>query len=136
MAKRYYLCDIVGDGQSPDTAFRPAVADLGVPWVGSIPTDEAGRPLHTWCLVMVAASDHKAVRALPGVDPLPDFPLDGKVAGINQATKALMKAAVNRRGLNADALVDAKDGYREVIRGLGRALDPAFSEDNFDVRED
>ena len=73
------------------------------------------------------------IRALLGVDPLPDFPLDGKVSAINAATKGLMKAALTRRGLDADSIVDAKDGYREVIRGIGQHFNPQFSEDRFHV---
>lgn len=32
--KAAYLCDVVGDGRSPETAFRPALADIvpGVAW--------------------------------------------------------------------------------------------------------
>ena len=139
MAKRYYLSNIVGTGDESDP-YRPAVADLGVNWVGSIPTHpeghpDYGKPVHTWALVMVAAKDHAAVRTHPGVDSLPDFPLDGKVSAINQATKGLMKAALVRRGLDADALVDAKDGFRDVIRGIGRALEPVFDENRFDVSD-
>lgn len=139
MAKRLYLCDIVGTGDEFDP-YRPAVADLGVSWVGSIPTHPAGHPqhghpVHTWALVLVAAKDHAALRKLTGVDPLPDFPLDGKVSAINAATKGQMKAALVRRGLNADSLVDAKDGFREVVRGIGQALDPVFDENKFDVTD-
>jgi hypothetical protein len=139
MAKRYYLSDIIGTGDEFDP-YRPAVADMGVNWVGSIPTHpeghpEHGRPVHTWALVLVAAKDHAAVRAHAGVDPLPDFPLDGKVQAINAATKGLMKAALTRRGLNADNLVDAKDGFREVVRGIGKAIDPVFDEDRFDITD-
>lgn len=139
MAKRLYLCDIIGTGDEFDP-YRPTVADLGVSWVGSIPTHpeghpDYGKPVHTWALVLVAAKDHAAVRARTGVDPLPDFPLDGKVSAINAATKSQMKAALTRRGLNADAIVDAKDGFRDVVRGIGQALDPVFDENKFDVTD-
>lgn len=139
MAKRLYLCDIIGTGDEFDP-YRPAVADLGVSWVGSIPTHpeghpDYGKPAHTWALVLVAAKDHAAVRQHAGVDPLPDFPLDGKVSAINAATKGQMKAALVRRGLNADAIVDAKDGFREVVRGIGQALDPVFDENKFDITD-
>lgn len=139
MAKRYYLCDIIGTGDEFDP-YRPAVADLGVNWVGSIPTHpeghtQHGHPVHSWALVLVAAKDHAAVRAHAGVDALPDFPLDGKVSAINAATKGLMKAALTSRGLNADAIVDEKDGFREVIRGIGQSADPVFDENRFDITD-
>lgn len=140
MAKRYYICDVL----PPDAGkeyYRAAVDDIpGVDASAIIPTHPAGPPHHgapiySWCLAIVATKDHAAVRAHPGVDPLPDFPLDGKVSAINQATKGLMKAALVRRGLNADALVDAKDGFREVIRGIGKAVEPAFDENRFDITD-
>jgi hypothetical protein len=139
--KRYYLCDIYGDGNidgenTPTTGpYRPAVADLGVAWVGSIPTGQDGRPLHDWALVLVASNDHAKLRGAKGIDPLPDFPMDGKVSAINQETKVAMKSAMTKRGLPASAIVDGKDGYREVVRTIGQALEPAFDENKFDIAD-
>lgn len=133
MAKQYYICDIIGTGDETDP-YRPVVADLGVAWTGAIPTGPDGRPTKTWALVLVAAANHAAVRAHKGVNSLPDFPLDGKVSAINVATKAAMAAAFTKRGIPTN-IIDGKDGYREVIREIGKRLEPQFDENNFDISD-
>ena len=136
--RRYYIADILGDG-TEENPYRTAVSGIPDTNVAAEITThplghpQQGHPVFTSCLAFVAAKDHAEIRALPGVDPLPDFPLDGKVSAINAATKGLMKAALTRRGLDADSIVDAKDGYREVIRGIGQHFNPQFSEDRFHV---
>lgn len=134
MSKQYYLCDILPP-DATDDSYRPAVAALGVSWTGIIPTGADGRPLHTWALVIVASRDHARVRAAQGVDPMPDFPLDGKVSAVNAGTTTAMKAALTRRGLAASSIVDGKDGYREVIRAVGKSLDAGFDENKFDIAD-
>lgn len=134
MAKRYYISPIVGDG-SIDNPYRPKVADHGVAWSGAIPTGPDGKPLKPWALVIVAAKNHAALIADPDIDDLPDFPLDGKVSSVHTATKNAMKAKMEKRGI-ATGFVDGTDGYREVIRGIGKLLDPTFDENNFDVAEE
>lgn len=135
MAKRYYMCDIIGDG-SEFNPYRPAVADHGVAWVGSIPTDpNTGAPTQTWALVLVATGNHAKLRGRQDIDPLPDFPLDGQAAAIAAAERGAMKAAMRRRNLGANAIVDGRDGYRHVIRALGKAADPNFDENKFDIED-
>ncbi|MBA3622931.1 MAG: hypothetical protein H0W48_00375 [Methylibium sp.] len=135
--KRYYLCDVIGDGQDAEPTattgpFRPAVADKGVLWAGVIPTGPDGRPLKPWCLVIVDAPNHAPVLADQRVDRLPDFPLDGKVSAVNAATKTAMLNAMTKRGIDT-SFVTGADGYRDVIRGIGRSLDAAFDENALDV---
>ncbi len=138
MAKRYYICDIIGDGTdsmpTPTTGpYRPSIADLGVSWVGSIPSDpETGSPLHSWTLVLVNTDNHTRVLSAKGVDALPDFPLDGKINAINNVTRNAMLGKLGARGIDTSFIGNA-DGYREVIRGIGKKLDVAFDENNFDV---
>lgn len=134
MAKRYYMCDIIGDG-SEFNPFRPAVADHGVAWVGSIPTGEDGRPVHSWALVLVATGNHAQLRGRADMDPLPDFALDGRADAIAAVERAAMKAAMRRRNLDANAIVDGRDGYRHVIRALGQVADPTFDENKFDIAD-
>ena len=131
--KRFYLCDIIGDGDEFNP-YRAAIADSKVAHVAVIPSDpDTGAPLFSWALVRVAAKNHSALATV--CDPLPDFPMDGKVSGINTATKATMKARVRDRTGASAAWIDGTDGYREVIRTLGQILEPGFSENNFDVSE-
>lgn len=143
--KRYYVCKIIGDGgrTDPDDVYRPAVEDLRDKlkdgWSAVMPPSDpqTGAPLLPWCLVIVASADHTKF-AHPDVDPLPDFPLDGKVNAINNATRNAVKAKLKLRGLPA-ALVDGwfeqSDGYRETIRGIGQHINSDFHEDRMDVKE-
>lgn len=132
MSKRLYICDIVG---SDSEGYGPAVDSVTSNWSAVIPTGPDGRPLHSWCLVIVASKDHTELRNKASIDPLPDFPMDVKVEAMNAATKGQMKAALTKRGLNANAMVDGKDGWREVVRGIGRALDASFDENKFDISD-
>lgn len=130
--KRYYISPIIGDG-TEFNPFRPKIADYGVAWVGSIPSDpNTGQPLFNWTLVMVNAVNHGTVLADNAIDALPDFPLDGKVSAINTATKNAMLTKLEARGIDT-AFIGNADGYRDVIRGIGQKLEPTFSENNFDV---
>ncbi|HEU4753964.1 MAG TPA: hypothetical protein VFU47_12720 [Armatimonadota bacterium] len=136
MAKRYYLCPIVG-GTSWNDPYRPLLS--GQPGVtGTVSVIEndpaTGKPLFDWCLCLVASQNHALLRGLPGVDPLPDFPLDGKVSAINNATRSQMLTRLQARGLDTSFVQNA-DGYREVVRGIGRHLSPNFDENAFDVAD-
>ncbi len=132
MAKRYYLCDIIGTGDETDP-FRPAVADHGVAWAGLIDSDpETGRPLHTNTLVVVETENHAKLRADNRIDSLPDFALDGKMTAINSSARSQMAAALNRRGFNTTNINNA-DGYRDALQQIGRQRGVAFDINNFDV---
>lgn len=133
--KRYYLCDIIGDG-SQENAYRPALADEAVNWTAVMPASDpnTGAPVSPWALVVVETNNHARLLSKAGVDPLPDFPLDGKVTAIENATRTAVKARLSARGIPT-ALVDNADGYREVIRGIGRRLEAAFDENNFDIAD-
>ncbi len=137
MTKRMYICPVIGDG-TEDNPFRPAIADLTPPvnWTATIPTGDDGRPLMAWCLAIVGTRNHQRVRAVRNIDPLPDFPLDGRVSAIDLVSRNAMSAALTRRGLNASAIVDGRDGFREVVRAIGRVNNPQFSELNFDCDDD
>ena len=130
--KRYYLSPIVGVGTEADP-YRPKIADYGVGWVGVIPSDPTtGKPLFSFALVLVEALNHAAILADTTIDALPDFPLDGKVSAVNTGTKNRMVADLQARGLDT-SLIGNSDGYPDVIRGIGKALDPGFDENHFDV---
>ena len=134
MSKRYYISPIVGDG-TEFNPFRPKIADYGVAWAGSIPSDpKTGHPTSTWTLVLVNAKNHAALLADGAIDALPDFPLDGKVSSVHTATKKSMVNKMKARGINT-SFIAGTGGYREVIRGVGKLLDAQFDENNFDVAE-
>lgn len=131
MAKRYYLCDIVGDG-SEDNPFRPAVADYNVSYVMACDSDATGRPIHADAMVLVNAEDHAQLRGKPGIDPMPDFALDGKMSAINNVVRTQMINALRRRGID-DSGIGNTDGYREALAQIGMQRAAAFNIDSFDV---
>lgn len=133
MAKRYYLADIIGDG-SIDNPYRPAGVD-GLNHVSVFPPQNPdGTYSGTSCLVLVNTPNHAQLRGRKDVDPLPDFPLDGKVQAVETSARSQAAAALTKRGFQNDHFT-LKDGYREVIRSVGKELDSNFDENNFDVSE-
>ena len=139
MAKQYYVSELVFGN---DRGWYPRILDvLGEAQISVVnpPADPVtGAPTGTWCLCVVGGIDHRALRAAAGVTPLPDFPLDGKVNGINAAVKNATKAKLKAHGLPATLVEDwfeRGDGYRDAIRGIGRELEPDFSEANFDCQD-
>jgi hypothetical protein len=133
MAKRYYLVPIVETEGEIGPVFSPKVP-AGVNFAAEIKTGEDGRPVVPWALVLVSASNHLPLLSDPEIHALPDFPKDAKVGAMHQATKLAMRAGLIARGLNA-SIADNADGFRDVLRGIGRHLNPTFHEDNFDVAE-
>ena len=118
MTRRYYLCAIIGDG-AYENPYRSAAAEYGLSYVSDIPVDDMGHPTSTWTLTLVNALNHSALLSDPLISALPEFPLDGKVAAINNATKNNMLARMRARGIDT-SFVDKSDGYRDVIRALGK----------------
>lgn len=134
MSKRYYISNLVGTGDETDP-FRPKIADYGVSWAGSIPSDPiTGRPLHPDCMVIVATPNHGRLMADAAIDAMPDFPLDGKLSAITNTTKTAMFNALTRRGFDTSGLTNT-DGYKEVLQKIGLQRSPVFNIDNFDVAE-
>lgn len=122
--KRYYLSPVIGSGSETD-AYRPKIADYGVTWQGTIPTDSTGRPTFPWTLVLVDAADHAALVADAALTPLLDYPLGRTVAGLAPAEKARLRAALTARGVSTTVVANASS-YADVILRIGRALEPTF----------
>lgn len=135
MAKRYYLCDLIGDG-SINNPYRPAVANLGVNYVAEFPPQDpqTGQYLGATCLVLVSTNDHARVKQLNTVDELPDVSLDVEWNAVDRSRRNQAEAALARRGLQRPS-VSPGNGTRVFIRGIGRMLNPNFNEDNFDVSD-
>jgi len=133
MSRRYYLCDVIGDGTF-ENPYRSAAAAYGLSYVSDIPVDTMGHPTSPWTLTLVNALNHAALLSDSRISALPDFPLDGKISAINNATKNAMIARMRARGIDT-SFVDKSDGYRDVIRALGLTLNPNFNENNFDVSD-
>lgn len=103
---------------------------------GEIPVDpDTGIPTLGYGFALVSSKDMARFRSDRDIDVLPDFPLDGKLTALHGPTKAAMKSALAKHGIAA-TIVDGADGFRDVVREIGRTVNPAFIEDAFDVNED
>ena len=133
MSKQYYISDIIGDGLTPETAFRPAIADHVSTFAAPLPTDVNGKPLKAWTLAIVASKNHAALKDINGVEQLPDFPADGKINAINQEVLNEVNSILSGRGISNTT--NSSDAYRSLIREIGQQLDVNFDEDNFDISD-
>lgn len=125
--KRYYLCPIMGDG----TEGAPYAADLPAGTNASVVMPDDPQP-GGWALALVAAADHRGLLRDAKLDALPEFPLDAKLNAMQSTARSALDAALQRR---AGITVNGADGYRDLIRQVGRKLDPNFHENAFDVSE-
>lgn len=131
MAKRYYVCDVIGDG-SEFNPYRAKIADMGVSWVGVIPTDATGKPVKTWALALVDTVNHARLSATAGIDQMPDISLDIKTSAISTASRSQLSSMLSRRGIST-VNISSTDSYKDIINDVGRSLDASFTADNFDI---
>jgi hypothetical protein len=129
MARRYFLTDME-TGSNPDLGDYRQPKLMAQAWPDQTSVTYLAHKTEPWALVVVCHAI-----AVPPVSPaladaLPDFPHDAKVSAMHAATKAAMVSAMTKRGIPSD-IVTSADGYRDVIRGIGRRIDPAFHEDTF-----
>lgn len=128
--KRYYLSEIIGTGGMADP-FRTVIADQL----------DSGDLQRTWgppspgpgdvCLVLVDAVSHSRFLADARNDALPDFPLDAKLNALHTPALAALNGACSRRGIVADWTNSS--GFREIVRSIGRQIEPGFDENSFDL---
>lgn len=136
--KRYYLAEIEQFEFEPGiTGYRcraysyPDLMFEG----GEVLTDPTtGIPINKFALVLVKSRDHARLVNDPKMHPLPDVALDMKVSSIHTPTKNKMIADLQALGI-ATSFIGGTDGYREVIKAIGKINNPAFDENKFDVNE-
>jgi hypothetical protein len=124
VARRPFLARLIGDGLSPETAFR---ADLPAGINGysaSVPTGVDGKPLRTWALVYVDATDLSAVGTYVGVDNFwPGLALTTTWGSLTPTQQTrLLTAVQNRLGLNPPTPADTLT-LRQMLRWIVRQLD-------------
>lgn len=130
--KRYYICPIVVEvDPEMGTMYIPKIAKYGVTASYEIRTVN-GIPTTNWALCIVDAQNHGKLISDSEIDPMPDFPMDGKVSAIQTNVRNAMINRLQARGIDTSFIGNA-DGYRDVIRGIGRVINPNFDENNFDA---
>jgi hypothetical protein len=129
---RWYLARVIGTGIEDDP-FRAAVADHAITGHSAvIPTDSDGNPIRQWALVRVNADDYTDIDASADTELVCDDTRDALVSSIPAARRIRIAAAATRLGLNltvGEGVLIPTLRLRVLLRALGRALDPAFTED-------
>lgn len=131
MTRRYYLSrvDLVPDGESGDMMTKLKASDYGQVLASNIKLNQDGTLAFPWALCVVEAKNHAALLADPDIMGFPVYALDAKVSAMHGPTKTAMVNALAARGINT-AFIGSADGFREVIRTLGRMHNPAFDENS------
>ena len=133
--KRYYLSPVVGTG-SIDDPFRAAVADYGQQSVAAIiPTGLDGRPVFPWALTIVGRLNHGPLLSDAALGPLPDFPKDVRLSAMSAVAKTQLENGLSLFRLPTTLIGEASRAWRDVLRDIGRQLEPAFHEDALDCAD-
>lgn len=142
--KRYYVCKVYGNGDldAPNTpttgAYRPALADIIDPATGMKAfgfTAQISPGQHPWCLVIAGGNKHGLVNNHPDIDPLPAYAMDVRLSAMHTPTKVMMMNKLSARGIDTGQFANA-DGFRDIVRALGKAHGAAFNEDDFDTTDE
>jgi len=131
MARRYYVCKIIGDGTETNP-YRPKVADYPVSWVVVLGSNPDGSPKKAWALVLVNTVNHDPLLADNQIFGMPDATLDSTWGALNTPTRNQVTSALQAEGIDTSWIKNATL-IREIIRYIGREQEPDFSENNFDV---
>ena len=141
---RYMICPVIGSGADED-AFRAAVADLSqTNAVAVIPTHPSGpnigQPKYSFALCAVSSNNWLAVLAVSNSYVFPVYNLDGRMDGMEAATRTAMVQSVEAYNLDGEGLhlvADHNDGdsYRSLMQSLLHQFEPAYNFDGFSVAE-
>lgn len=127
MSKRFYVSKVEliegGDGLEA----RVAAAKYGAVVAQNINIGPDGQPTSTWTLAIIDAENHTLADSDPDCILLPAFALDSKVSSMHFPTKTVMVNRLNEFGIDT-SFVAGTDGFREIIRTLGRNGNAAFDE--------
>lgn len=127
MSKRYYISKIEIIETDEGREVRCVAGKYGTLVAQNIELDQNGDPIADWALCVLESDNHAAAIADKDVTPLPQYSLDAKVSAMHTPTKSAMVNAFKARGITTDWIGNA-DGFREVVRTLGKMHNPAFDE--------
>lgn len=133
MAKRWFICPVIGTGTAADP-WRAKAADLNVNHVSVWPSKPDGSPALNWCLVKVSAADFTQLDADAAVDGWPNASLDTTVAQLPPAVRTRLAAALTKRGIDTSA-VTGSTPLRAILKRIGKALEIDFDPDVVDVSD-
>ena len=142
MADRLYICKVLGDGLTEETAFRNAIMDVLDPQTGEqafvtrdIISTPNNVPAAGYCVVNARGNRHDLLKNNPDVDFLFDPSLKGvKVRSMHRPTKEAAAAAMNARGVDMSGFDDDSSG-RDWADKLVKDHDPSLDSDALDFKD-
>lgn len=134
--QRLFLSNIVTVDIGGETFTGPAIDILRKPdgtffWPEGTTKRHLDYTGFDWTLSVVTHPINVPIPNDPRVDMLPDYSLDAKVSAMHAPTLSAMKQAMSKRGISTGFLDDRVDGFREVVRAIGQAINPGFNESYF-----
>lgn len=133
MARRYYISRVVGDGTDGDP-YRAKIADYGVAHVAIIASGPDGHPSRPWALCLVNTTNHAPLVADSDLRAIPVSALDNTLGSLTPQQRQFLRDMVEELGLDTSE-VTAQTTLRQLLRYIGRTLEGAFDENNFDVSD-
>ena len=141
--KRYVISPVIGDGQTPNTAYRSAVGAVpDANTIDLIKSDpETGHPVWFFAFSRVGVPGTlQSVLQVSNAYVFPDFPLDAQMSTMDSQIRTAMVQSVQAynldgSGTNVDATHSDSDSYRTVIEKIARHWQSAFNANHFDVSE-
>lgn len=134
MPTRHYFAPVIGTGTATDP-YRATVADLAVSHVAVIPSRPDGTPRFPWALVTVAAPSFSVLDSDPALAGLPAVNLDLTLADLPKTARDRLLTLCQERGIDTTG-VTGTTALRQVVRRIGRHLEPDYDERVVLVRED
>lgn len=137
MSSRYYLAPLA---QNSKGQWRPSLLDSAA-WASEVSPEidvmtsgfTDGQPHIPWCFCAVDAQNHQALSEVVGIDLLPDYPLDGRMSAMPQATRASLDASLEARSVDTSG-VTGGDAYRDLLGAIATHLgNTGFDADAFTV---
>jgi hypothetical protein len=125
MARRVFLSKIIGDGLTPETAFRVAIQGIGGfnSLSVAIPNNPDGTPKLAWALCVVDANDFTQIAADINVDNFVTFPLNTLLSNLTTTQQnRIRNAIINRLGLTPPN-PGPNATIRDVLQWLLKQLD-------------
>jgi hypothetical protein len=141
--KRYVISPVIGDGQTPDTAYRSAVGDVqDANAINLIKSDpETGHPVWFFAFSRVGVPGTlQNVLQVSNSYVFPDFPLDAQMSQMDSEARSGMVQSVQAfnvdgAGTHVDATHADTDSFRTVIEKIARHWQSIFNANHFDVAE-
>lgn len=130
MPKRLYLSPVV-TLQREDAQVRTSkIASLLSAGVVTGTVQQLIGPARNWCLVLADVLDHTPLEQDAELHPLPVYPFDGRLSAMERTALQRLETRLQALGVDTSQF-KASDGYRLVVRFVGRHLEPAFNEQTY-----